>query len=821
MKNPSGKTLPQQGGIEHSLLDAVLQAFRDVLEQGSAAKGLPDSLEQNEQFQELLSYLAELQNFAMALSNGDLSQTLHVKGKVAGSLKNLQANLRHLSWKAKMIAQGDLSQRVDFMGEFSNAFNSMVASLDEMHRELRESEQFNTAVINNSPIGISVRSRTGQLLFANEAWKKIWAIPEADVLADKKRNRSDLVFDARDEYLQPHHKELRQVYEHGGHLHLPELHTIHPRPGAAEWISQHFYAIQDEYGRVDRVVVLTEDITKRKKVENAEHEQRVLAESLRDIAAALNSTLDVEHVLDILLANVGRVVPHDTASIMMLEEKEKVYVVRERGYAERGLKEKISASYFDVSGMPYLKKMLESAQPVLVPDTSRDGEWGARTIAQVSSYAGVPIVQKGEVRGFINLGSETAGFFTPAHLERLRAFADQAAIAIENARLYEQSQGHARQMTSLYQIGLSITSKLDRSQIFHALYTQIQQVLAPNVFYIAIYTKATHIIEHPLFYDSGELRNVPPRDIRKVPGLTGEVILSRKTIYINDALNPGSVKNHQVVHIGGKSSRTYVGVPMIMRDHVVGVLSIQSYETNAFSAEQVRLLETIAAQAAVAVENSILFDQARQEIKQRRSAQRSQQKVNKEMQERIKQIEKLEAELREQAIRDVLTGLFNRRYLQETLEREIARAIRRKQPVGIIMMDIDLFKVVNDTYGHKAGDLVLQALGDLLKTNLRAEDIICRYGGEEFVVVMPGASIETAQERAEFIRHEFEAMHIPFENHEIRATLSLGLAAYPLHAIGGEEVLIRADRALYHSKQTGRNRLTVYHDNIRMPLPKF
>jgi PAS domain S-box-containing protein len=157
-----------------------------------------------------------------------------------------------------------------------------ITEREQALQALRESEAFGQAILNNSPIGISVRSPSGRLLKANEAWKKIWAIPDSDIQKDSRDDRPNLEFDGRDDYLLSFQPELRAVYERGGTLHLPELKTIHPRPGGAEWVSQHFYAIQAENGRVDQVVILTEDITERKKAElallraHADLEQRVI-----------------------------------------------------------------------------------------------------------------------------------------------------------------------------------------------------------------------------------------------------------------------------------------------------------------------------------------------------------------------------------------------------------------------------------------------------------------------------------------------------------------------------------------------------------------
>ena len=169
---------------------------------------------------------------------------------------------------------------------------------------------------------------------------------------------------------------------------------------------------------------------------------------------------------------------------------------------------------------------------------------------------------------------------------------------------------------------------------------------------------------------------------------------------------------------------------------------------------------------------------------------------------------KLRETLRSQSIRDPLTGLFNRRYLEETLAREERRAARAGSPIGLIVFDVDHFKRLNDTHGHDAGDAVLRALGGLLQTHVREGDIACRYGGEEFVIALPGASIEIARERAEALRDVTEklASLIPGRSVE-KVTISLGVAGYPDHGATWQEAIQAADKALYRAKQGGRNRV--------------
>jgi diguanylate cyclase (GGDEF)-like protein len=169
---------------------------------------------------------------------------------------------------------------------------------------------------------------------------------------------------------------------------------------------------------------------------------------------------------------------------------------------------------------------------------------------------------------------------------------------------------------------------------------------------------------------------------------------------------------------------------------------------------------------------------------------------------------RLRETLRSQAIRDPLTGLFNRRYLEETMERELNRVKRQEIPLGVIMMDLDHFKQYNDTFGHSAGDELLSALGILLKTHIRGEDIACRYGGEEFLLILSGASVSIALERAESLRQAVKEMHQHYPDLK-PTTLSLGVAVYPEHGNTGLQLIQSADAALYRAKKAGRDRVMV------------
>jgi diguanylate cyclase (GGDEF)-like protein len=179
--------------------------------------------------------------------------------------------------------------------------------------------------------------------------------------------------------------------------------------------------------------------------------------------------------------------------------------------------------------------------------------------------------------------------------------------------------------------------------------------------------------------------------------------------------------------------------------------------------------------------------------------------ANASLQNRLEEVQALQMQLNEQIMRDPITGCFNRRYLEETLRREFSRAKREDYPLSLVMVDIDHFKQINDTYGHPAGDAVLQALGILLRGQTRAGDIVCRYGGDEFLLVLPNMKPDDVTRRAEAWRVAFHDMEIYYGELQLQSTISIGVAFTPEHGTDGDEVIRAVDKALYRAKNAGRN----------------
>ena len=182
-----------------------------------------------------------------------------------------------------------------------------------------------------------------------------------------------------------------------------------------------------------------------------------------------------------------------------------------------------------------------------------------------------------------------------------------------------------------------------------------------------------------------------------------------------------------------------------------------------------------------------------------------------ELKRRIAEIDALQVQLREQANRDPLTGLYNRRYLQSTMEREMARSTRVEAPLCVMLLDLDLFKSINDRYGHLAGDEVILSMAKMLSSESRQDDVPCRYGGEEFMLLMPKMTLETAQQRAEEWRRRFATMTIAVGGGKhIGTTVSIGIAEFPTHGRTAQSLIECADQALYQAKSAGRDRVVLY-----------
>lgn len=323
------------------------------------------------------------------------------------------------------------------------------------------------------------------------------------------------------------------------------------------------------------------------------------------------------------------------------------------------------------------------------------------------------------------------------------------------------------ELSLLNKINLAITSGLDLDLVLRTLYEQCHAVIPFDVFYVALYDDATGIINIPLYYED-EYKYLPTRDLHNNPGVTGYVIKTRTTLYLPNLGTPGLPPGITPVAIGGTPSRSYIGIPLLLRDKVIGVMSIQSYAENAYNDKQIRLLEAVAVEAAIAIENAKLY-----------------------------------GEVQRLAIIDELTGIYNFRGLLELGQREVERAQRFNHPLSLLFFDIDGFRSFNNTYSHATGNLVLKAVSENSKEILRSVDILARYGGDEFVIILPETSRVLARRVALRLIKKISTTLVPTEYGRLSITISAGLATLTTGINDIHALMDQANRAEHRAKLVG------------------
>jgi PAS domain S-box-containing protein len=345
------------------------------------------------------------------------------------------------------------------------------------------------------------------------------------------------------------------------------------------------------------------ELTERQQAQQAEHEQRILAEALRDIAALLNSSLDFDDVLERILTHVARVVPYDAGTILLIKE-DMAQTTHARGYGES-----ILGTCLPFKDMPHLLQVVETGRPSVIVDTHTSKVWiPSPETSWIRSSLTAAIGADEQTIGFLSLERDTPYAFTSEHVERLQAFANQAGVAIRNARLYASAQQARQTAETLRAANLALTQSLDLDAICEQLLDYLKRLAPYDSATIFLLEGDTHLTARAV---RGYERWVDP-SLALAVSFDLEVGSTMHTLVITQKsfLVPDTTQFSAWVHSpSGEHIRSWLGVPMLVGGRVIGVCSLDSTQTHTFTQEQIRLAESLAAQAAFAIENARLYQE--------------------------------------------------------------------------------------------------------------------------------------------------------------------------------------------------------------------
>jgi diguanylate cyclase (GGDEF)-like protein len=477
---------------------------------------------------------------------------------------------------------------------------------------------------------------------------------------------------------------------------------------------------------------------------------------LYDAGQAVLSTFDLDEVLQRILA-IARDYFHlqNVAILLFDKEGQRLRVHSQIGW-DAG-KENISLGCDEgITGAAASKK-----QPVYAPDVSQDPRYICSAQSTRSELA-IPLMVRDEVVGVLDCQSDRLNHFDHETIELLTMFSTQASIALQNARLYSLERKRARQLEAINTIAKQSVAVMELEELLAHACGVIQQAF--QVAHVTLFLREegdlvlrAHQGALTLCIPAGGRFPASQQPWSRILGASGSII--ERAL----ALQPGPFRLF-------KEAASRMSIPLISFGQTLGVLTLHSTEPDAFQESELQPLESVADICANSIQNAHYV-------------------------ERVKQL----------AYLDGLTGIFNRRFFEMRIVEEIERARRYTTGMAVVMADIDQFKKLNDEFGHLLGDEVLRQVCSLFHQNLRKIDVVCRYGGEEFALLLTQTNGQQAVAVAEKLRRLVEGWQFPGVPRTV--TISAGVAAFPDHGASRDELVRAADNALYAAKQTGRNRV--------------
>jgi diguanylate cyclase (GGDEF)-like protein len=473
---------------------------------------------------------------------------------------------------------------------------------------------------------------------------------------------------------------------------------------------------------------------------------------LYDASQAVLSTFDLDEVLQRILVIARDYFHLQNVAILLLDKDTDQLCTRSQIGGE--------PSFDDVRisiGTGLIGTAAQKKRPLYVPDFTKESRykpWGKKTRSELA----IPLMVRDEVVGVLDCQSENPDHFDSETVDLLTLFSTQASMALQNARLYSLEQRRASQLEAINTVARETTVVLDVKELLAKACAKIRPAF--EVSHVSMLVKEDDDLV--LQAQHGDLTLSIPEG-GKVPagaGLWGRALRESKTVIEND------VKNEAVRIYMEAGSR--MCIPLVSFGQTLGVLVLDSLRPGSFSGSDIQSLESVADICATAIQNARYV-------------------------ERVKHL----------AYLDGLTGIFNRRYFELRIEEELERARRFDSGMAVIMVDIDQFKRLNDEFGHLLGDEVLRQVSSIFSQQLRKIDVVCRYGGEEFAILLSQTSQPHALGVAEKLRRMVDSWQFPGVPRSV--TISVGVATCPDHGSTREELVKAADAGLYAAKQAGRN----------------
>jgi diguanylate cyclase (GGDEF)-like protein len=477
---------------------------------------------------------------------------------------------------------------------------------------------------------------------------------------------------------------------------------------------------------------------------------------LYDASQAVLSTFELDEVLQQILVIARDYFHLQNVAILLLDkEKQELQPRCVIGWDPGMDKMRLSLEQ-GITGVAARQK-----RPIHCPDVTKDTQYVSSAKSTRSELA-IPLMVRQEVVGVLDCQSENVNHFDNDTIDLLMLFSTQASMALQNARLYSLERQRARQLEVINAIAQQTTAVLDQEELLIKVCALIQQAF--KVGHVSVLLRD----DDGLILRASQGRftacSASEGRLPATAGLWGRSLAAGKTLIENDVRD-------SVEYVGFyQETQSRMCIPLVSFGQTMGVLMLESEQTGTFLEGDIESLEAVADICATAIQNSHYV-------------------------ERVKQL----------AYLDGLTGIFNRRFFELRIVEEIDRARRFQSGMGVLMVDIDQFKRLNDEFGHLLGDEVLRQVSSMFHQQVRKIDVVCRYGGEEFAILLSQTNPQHSLAVAEKLRRLVESWQFPGVPQSV--TISAGVATFPDHGTTRDELVKSADAGLYAAKQGGRNRV--------------